>query len=164
MSARMNGSVTTDAESDHSTEPEEEQDPVTPRCDALRDLAAVIQEVSYQPALPDNVTRTYLQKVIDYLLLSDYCEKCLEILLTLLAYHVQAGMQVSDPALVNLVSVAAQKFISDIAVDALTHNKMRQSMCGKKSSRKEKKFVMNTEDLMEALKDKGISVKRQPYY
>jgi len=133
----MNGSVTTDAESDHSTEAEEEQDPVTPRCDALRDLAAVIQDVSYQPALPDNVTRTYLQK---------------------------AGMQVSDPALVNLVSVAAQKFISDIAVDALTHNKMRQSMCGKKSSRKEKKFVMNTEDLMEALKDKGISVKRQPYY
>ena len=163
MSARMNGSMTTDAESDHSIEPEEEQDPVTPRCDALRDLAAVIQDVSYQPALPDNVTRTYLQKVIDYLLLSDYW-KCLETLLTLLAYHVQAGMQVSDPALVNLVSVAAQKFISDIAVDALTHNKMRQSMCGKKSSRKEKKFVMNTEDLMEALKDKGISVKRQPYY
>ena len=82
MSARMNGSVTTDAESDHSTEAEEEQDPVTPRCDALRDLAAVIQEVSYQPALPDNVTKTYLQKVIDYLLLSDYCEKFLETQLT----------------------------------------------------------------------------------
>ena len=54
-------------------------------------------------------------------------------------------MQVSDPALVNLVSVAAQKFISDIAVDALTHNKMRQSMCGKKSSRKEIVLNLDTE-------------------
>ena len=71
-------------------------------------------------------------------------------------------MQNPSPDLVNLISIAAQKFISDIAVDALTHNKMRQSLCGKKKN--SRKFVMNTEDLLEALKDKGISVKKQPYF
>ena len=73
-------------------------------------------------------------------------------------------MSAEDPHIVQLVSLAAQKFISDLAVDALTHHKMSQSLCGKKSSRRDKKFVMNTEDLMEALKDKGISVKKQPYF
>ena len=74
-------------------------------------------------------------------------------------------MQSSDPMLVSLISLAAQKFISDIAVDALTHNKMRQSLCvGKKSGKKDKRFVMTNDDLAEALKDKGISTRRQPYY
>ena len=71
--------------------------------------------------------------------------------------NVQAGMDASVPALVNLVSVVAQKFISDIATDALGHHKVNKK-------RKDKKYVMNIDDLKEALKDKGITVKRQPYY
>ena len=61
-----------------------------------------------------------------------------------------------DPALVNLISVVAQKFISDIA-------SMRPSPSNK-NKRKDNKLVMNTEDLRDALEDKGITVRRQPYY
>ena len=68
-----------------------------------------------------------------------------------------------DPALVNLISVVAQKFISDIASDALAHHKMRPSPSSK-NKRKDNKLVMNTEDLRDALEDKGITVRRQPYY
>ena len=66
-------------------------------------------------------------------------------------------MDASDPALVNLVSVVAQKFISDIATDALGHHKVNKK-------RKDKKYVMNTDDLRDALEDRGIAVSRQPYY
>ena len=69
-------------------------------------------------------------------------------------------MRSPDPALVNLVSVVAQKFISDIASDALAHHKMRPAP----SKKKVNKLVMNTDDLRDALEDKGIAVSRQPYY
>ena len=68
-----------------------------------------------------------------------------------------------DPALVNLVSVVAQKFISDIASDALAHHKMRP-VPSNKNKKKVTKLVMNTDDLRDALEDKGIAVSRQPYY
>ena len=108
---------------------------VSQTLEVLEDLLERVED--YNSVIPDSVTSSILQGV---------------------------GVDNQNSEVTRLISLAAQKFISDIAVDALTHNKMRQSMCGKKSSRKEKKFVMNTEDLMEALKDKGISVKRQPYY
>ena len=78
----------------------------------------------------------------------------------------QSGLPNLDPMLVNMVSIAAQKFIADIAADALTHNKMQQSLRGKpsKNGKRDKKFVMNTEDVTRALEDKGILVKRQPYF
>ena len=73
-------------------------------------------------------------------------------------------MKVDDPTLVSLVSLAAQKFISDLAVDALTHNKMKQSLCATKKTRKDRKFVLTLEDLLCSLNDKGITVKKQPYF
>ena len=73
-------------------------------------------------------------------------------------------MKMDDPAMINLVSLVAQKFISDLAVDALTHNKMKQSLCATKKTRKDRKFVLTLEDLLCSLNDKGITVKKQPYF
>ena len=75
----------------------------------------------------------------------------------------QSGMEVTDPKIVALVSVAAQKFISDIAFDALTHCKMRQANNLRKGI-KDKKYSMNTEDLSVALKEKGIALKKPMYF
>eukprot|EP00092_Neocalanus_flemingeri_P032665 GFUD01035530.1.p1 GENE.GFUD01035530.1~~GFUD01035530.1.p1 ORF type:complete len:146 (+),score=56.63 GFUD01035530.1:52-489(+) len=80
-------------------------------------------------------------------------------------YLSRAGMVTSDNRLVTLVSLAAQKFISDLASDALTHCKMRQASNNNiKKVNKEKKYVMTVEDLAIALEDKGIAVRRPPYY
>lgn len=77
----------------------------------------------------------------------------------------RAGMDTADQRMVTLVSLAAQKFISDIASDALTHCKMRQASSNHiKKGNKEKKYAMTTDDLAIALQDKGIAVKKPPYH
>ena len=78
-------------------------------------------------------------------------------------YLASAGLETTDPRIVKLVSLAAQKFVSDVAADALTHCKMKQNSGAKKGG-KEKKFIMTTEDLSEALSEQGVSVKKPMYY
>ena len=70
---------------------------------------------------------------------------------------------------IRLVSLAAQKFITEVASDALTHSQMRGNPAGsfgsagnKKS--KEKKNCLRMEDLQPALADMGIQVKKPAYY
>jgi len=76
-----------------------------------------------------------------------------------------AGLSSPDPRIVSLVSLAAQKFISDLASDALAHCKMRQSGSNHmKKVNKDKKYVMTTEDLAVALNEKGVAAKKPPYY
>lgn len=62
------------------------------------------------------------------------------------------------------VSLAAQKFISDLANDALQHCKMRGAgqQISKKS--KDRKYVLSLEDLSLALADQGVTLKKPPYY
>ena len=66
----------------------------------------------------------------------------------------------------RLISLAAQKFISDISYEALQHCKMRGG--GKdlksKGSGRDRKYAMTTEDIIVALSDQGVAVKKPPYY
>jgi len=97
----------------------------------------VLQLEDYTPTIPDSVTGYYLNR---------------------------AGFEAADPRIVRLVSLAAQKFVSDIANDALQHCKMKASGQSSKKHGKEKKLALTMEDLTPALSEYGISVKKPHYF
>ncbi|KAL5013619.1 hypothetical protein ScPMuIL_007889 [Solemya velum] len=91
----------------------------------------------YAPTIPDSVTSYYLSR---------------------------AGFQSNDPRITRLISLSAQKFISDIVNDALQHCKMKASGQSSKIKGKEKKLTLTLEDLTPALAEYGINVKKPAYY
>jgi len=95
----------------------------------------------FTPTLPDSLTSHYLS---------------------------QAGLQTSDPRIIRLVSLAAQKFLTEVASDALTHSTMRGSApttsAGSSKKAKDKKNCLKMEDLTPALQELGIEVKKPAYY
>ncbi|XP_005112328.1 transcription initiation factor TFIID subunit 10 [Aplysia californica] len=97
----------------------------------------VLQLEDYTPTIPDSVTGYYLNR---------------------------AGFDSSDPRIARLISLAAQKFISDIANDALQHSKMRSSGQSSKKQGKDKKMTLQMEDLTPALAEYGINVKKPMYF
>ena len=82
----MNGSAYPDLESDKTSDTsfdkfsdqasdtslEEEPDSVTPTCDALVHIANVISEKTYEPTVPNALTKNYLQKVLVFSLYNCY--------------------------------------------------------------------------------------------
>uniref|UniRef100_G1Q0N6 TATA-box binding protein associated factor 10 n=1 Tax=Myotis lucifugus TaxID=59463 RepID=G1Q0N6_MYOLU len=76
-------------------------------------------------------------------------------------YLNRAGFEASDPRILNrLISLAAPKFISDIANDALQHCKMKGTASGSSRSKsKDRKYTLTMEDLTPALSEYGINVK-----
>ena len=102
----------------------------------IADLMTQLED--YSPTIPDAVTQHFLST---------------------------AGFETNDPRIVKLVSLASQKFISDIANDALQHCKMRNA-AGQAANKKgkDRKHTMTTEDLSQALSDQGITLKKPPYY
>ncbi|KAF8785507.1 transcription initiation factor TFIID subunit 10-like [Argiope bruennichi] len=74
-----------------------------------------------------------------------------------------AGFSSTDPRIIRLISIAAQKFVSDIANDALQHCKMRGAGQTKKTA-KDKRYVLTMEDLTPALAEYGINVKKPHYF
>ncbi|GIY71422.1 transcription initiation factor TFIID subunit 10 [Caerostris darwini] len=74
-----------------------------------------------------------------------------------------AGFSAEDPRVHKLISIAAQKFVADIANDALQHCKMRGAGQTKKSG-KDKRYVLTMEDLSPTLGEFGINVKKPHYF
>ncbi|WAR14787.1 TAF10-like protein [Mya arenaria] len=87
------------------------------------------------PLIPDSVTAHYLSR---------------------------AGFEPTDPRIIRLVSLAAQKFVSDVANDALQHCKMKGGAI--KNKGKDKKLVLTMDDLTPALAEYGINVKKPLYF
>ncbi|XP_064642412.1 transcription initiation factor TFIID subunit 10-like [Lineus longissimus] len=96
-----------------------------------------LQLEDYTPTIPDSVSAYYMSK---------------------------AGFEANDPRIVRLISLAAQKFISDVANDALQHCKMRGAGQSSKKQGKDKKYTLTMEDLTPALAEYGINVKKPHYY
>ncbi|CAM9935380.1 transcription initiation factor TFIID subunit 10 isoform X2 [Petromyzon marinus] len=103
---------------------------------ALNDLLQNLED--YTPTVPDAVTGYYLNR---------------------------AGFETTDPRIIRLISLAAQKFISDIANDALQHCRMKgTTSTTSRSKSKEKKCTLTMDDLIPALGDYNINVKKPCYF
>jgi len=93
---------------------------------------------NYTPTIPDGVSEYYLNK---------------------------AGMNTEDSRIVRLISLAGQKYISDILNDAMQLSKMKGSAQGSRSSKvKDKRLLLTMDDLAPALAERGIKVKKPAYY
>nr|XP_019707589.1 transcription initiation factor TFIID subunit 10 [Elaeis guineensis] len=93
---------------------------------ALAEFLASLMD--YTPTIPDELVEHYLSR---------------------------SGFHCPDLRLTRLVAVAAQKFISEVASDALQHCKARQAAPVKDKSKqpKDKRLVLTMEDLSKALRE-----------
>ncbi|KAH8267501.1 hypothetical protein KR018_009381 [Drosophila ironensis] len=140
--------VNSDPESGGEAEEEEEEDleveevPATAEDAEMDELMRQLED--YTPTIPDALTMHTLRT---------------------------AGFTEVDPQIVRLISVSAQKFISDIANDALQHCKTRttniQHSSGHSSNKKnpkDRKYTLAMEDLVPALADHGITMRKPQYF
>mmetsp|Transcript_117140 Transcript_117140/g.164736 ORF Transcript_117140/g.164736 Transcript_117140/m.164736 type:complete len:142 (-) Transcript_117140:99-524(-) len=76
------------------------------------------------------------------------------------------GFNTTDERVIKMVAMATQKFVADVATDALQHCKQRQQglPASRRAAGKDKRFVLTTADLQAALKEQGIGVAKPPYY
>ncbi|KAK7253036.1 hypothetical protein RIF29_37427 [Crotalaria pallida] len=82
-------------------------------------------------------------------------------------YLAKSGFQSPDPRLTRLVAVATQKFVAEVAGDALQHCKARQATIPKdkrEKQQKDKRLVLTMEDLSKALHEYGVNVRHQEYF
>ncbi|KAF8384216.1 taf-10, partial [Pristionchus pacificus] len=100
----------------------------------MKDFLVALE--TYTPTIPDAVTMHYLSK---------------------------AGVQGSDPRIVRLVSLATQKFLSDIVLDAMQQARMKGIGQVKKAT-KETKFSLTHEVIDPVLAEFGIEVVKPPYF
>ncbi|RDX54243.1 transcription initiation factor IID, TAF10 subunit [Polyporus arcularius HHB13444] len=100
----------------------------------------------YEPLIPNEVTEYYLQRV---------------------------GFECEDVRLKRLLSLAAQKFVSDIASDAYQHARIRANATGGRSraqpsgtalAREKTKTTLTMDDLGAALADYGINMRKPEFY
>ena len=102
---------------------------------ALLDLLAKLDD--FTPVIPEELTEHFLMK---------------------------AGVQWDDAKLKKLLALLAQKFISDVATDALQFNRIKQQNSQLKDKRKDKKITLTPDDLIAALADYGINIKKPSYF
>ncbi|KAJ2058431.1 hypothetical protein GGH94_002181 [Coemansia aciculifera] len=80
-------------------------------------------------------------------------------------YLAQAGFECTDVRIKRLLALATQKFISDVATDAFQYNRIRQQASkDKKFLNKDRKTVLNMEDLTAALAEYGVNIKKPEYF
>lgn len=102
----------------------------------------------YEPLIPNEVTDYYLQRV---------------------------GFECEDVRLKRLLSLAAQKFVSDIAADAYQHARIRtnatggrtranQPFTGLGSAKDKTRTTLTMEDLSSALSEYGINSRKPEFY
>ncbi|KAL5782936.1 hypothetical protein ACOSP7_007965 [Xanthoceras sorbifolium] len=104
----------------------------------LTDFLASLMD--YTPTIPDELVEHYLAK---------------------------SGFQCPDVRLTRLVAVATQKFVAEVASDALQQCKARQSAVVKdkrEKQQKDKRLILTMEDLSKALREQGVNVKHQEYF
>lgn len=94
---------------------------------------------SYSPAIPDALVKHYLSR---------------------------AGFKTTDQRVERLVGLAAQKFLADVADDALAHARLRQSSipAPKKASARDTKLTLTVDDLERSLRDYGVNLCKPPYF
>jgi len=133
---KINGNVSSPSDSIDDDEVIDSP-PASETYEQVEDLLEKVEK--YTPVIPDGVTENILQS---------------------------AGFESTSPEITRLVSLVAQKFISDISYEALQHCKMRGGGKDekKKASGRDRKYAMTTEDLVVALSDQGLTVKKPPYY
>ncbi|XP_062158993.1 transcription initiation factor TFIID subunit 10 [Alnus glutinosa] len=105
---------------------------------ALSDFLASLMD--YTPTIPDELVEHYLAK---------------------------SGFQCPDVRLIRLVAVATQKFVAEVATDALQQCKARQATVVKDKrdkQQKDKRLMLTMEDLSRALHEYGVNVKHQEYF
>ena len=95
----------------------------------------------YKPAIPDQLVRYYLSR---------------------------SGFTTDDVRIQRLISLAAQKFLADIANDAISHSRLRQNATAssRKSSAaaKDPKVTLTVDDLERALREYGVMLRKPPYF
>lgn len=74
------------------------------------------------------------------------------------------SLDYSASSRVRLVSLSAQKFISEIANDALQHCKTRGANQNTKTKGKDRRYTLTMEDLTPAVAEYGIIVKKPHYF
>jgi len=137
MSTQLNGLVTNPSTQSTSSALSTESGTVQDVHTAGEPLADFVMQLEdYVPTIPDVVTSNYMDS---------------------------AGFESSDPRIVRLISLAAQKFISDVIIDSLQHCKMKSSVQAKKQP-KDKRLTLTMEDLTPALAEYGIHVNKPMYF
>ncbi|KAJ3052436.1 Transcription initiation factor TFIID subunit 10 [Rhizophlyctis rosea] len=104
----------------------------------LADLLLMMDE--FQPLIPDAVTDYYLAR---------------------------SGFDCEDVRLKRLLALAAQKFVADIANDALHYSKIRAQQIqakDRKGAHKDKRNVLTMDDLSNALAEHGVNIKKPEYF
>ncbi|KAK3008601.1 hypothetical protein RJ639_013055 [Escallonia herrerae] len=100
---------------------------------ALSEFLASLMD--YTPTIPDELVEHYLAK---------------------------SGFQCPDVRLVRLVAVATQKFIGEVATNALQHCKARQAAVVKDKrdkQQKDKRLILAMEDLSKALREPVLAAR-----
>lgn len=82
----------------------------------------------------------------------------------------KSGVECDDVRLKRLVALVAQKYVTDIANDAMHYSRQRQSGAAGATGKAPvgagtgRKATLTMEDLSAALADHGVNVKRPNYY